>query len=149
MSTTFPQFGNDGDNRCVSTSRAALASSSASLVTRLRWRSQRGTRLERGLRLLIARPASRLFSALAITALLTAAAGAREVELRAPLTTIVRAETPVPDGDHGDLVVVADLVVPGDAPRDLGIGAFVADQHGRWYQTAPAGAVPPGRATLR
>ncbi|HYE04709.1 MAG TPA: hypothetical protein VEL07_04230 [Planctomycetota bacterium] len=103
------------------------------------------------MRLLIAVPASRLLQALAIIALLAAATAgiaAREVELRAPLTTIVRAEAPVPDGD-GDLVVVADIVVPADAPRDLGVGAFVADQHGRWYQTARPGRIAPGRATLR
>ncbi len=149
MSITFPQFGNDGDNRCVSTSRAALASSSASLVTRLRWRSQRGTRLLRELRLLMSNAASRLIAFVAIAALAVAApADAQEVELRAPLTTIVRAEAPVPEGD-GAMALVAVLVVPDDAPRDLGVGAFVADRHGRWYQAVRDGVLGPGRTTLR
>jgi hypothetical protein len=58
-------------------------------------------------------------------------AATQEVELRAPLTTLVRCAGTVPTTG---LVVRARVRVPVGAPADLGVGAFVADRHGRWFQ---------------
>lgn len=75
----------------------------------------------------------------ALLGLLAAALGAVEVVLAAPLSTIV------PGWTRGaDAVVRAVVDVPVDAPADLGVGAFVRDRHGRWFQRA-IGALAPGR----
>jgi hypothetical protein len=68
-------------------------------------------------------------------------AATQEVELKSPLTTLVRytGETPV-----GTFVVRAVVRVPANAPADLGIGAFVADRHGRWFQRARPEPLRPG-----
>ncbi|HYE07771.1 MAG TPA: DUF5060 domain-containing protein [Planctomycetota bacterium] len=66
--------------------------------------------------------------------------------LRSPLTTIVA----IPDAPaSGGLCIDADIVVPADAPDDLGVGAFIADRHGRWWQDIRRGALPPGRHRVR
>jgi hypothetical protein len=70
---------------------------------------------------------------------------ALEVELQSPLTTVVRCPAPVPGGD---LVIRAVVVVPGGAPGDLGVGAFVSDRHGRWFQQFRPGTLSPGRHPL-
>ncbi len=65
----------------------------------------------------------------------------QEVTLVAPLTTIVR----IPDAITGPLQSIhATIFVPADAPSDLGVGVFVVDQHGRWFQGLRPGALSPG-----
>jgi hypothetical protein len=58
-------------------------------------------------------------------------AATQEVRLQAPLTTVVRVAGDLPSGA---LIVRATVQVPMDAPPELGVGAFVADRHGRWFQ---------------
>jgi hypothetical protein len=63
------------------------------------------------------------------------------VELRAPLTTLVRLAGTL----HGDDVMFsARVLVPADAPADLGVGAFVCDRHGRWFQSVHGTRLGPG-----
>ena len=44
-------------------------------------------------------------------------------------------------------MVRAEVEVPADAPADLGVGVYLRDRHGRWFQRA-VGALPPGRHRL-
>lgn len=78
--------------------------------------------------------------------LLAAVAGAAEVRLQAPLTTLVRCAGSVPGGE---LEVSATVTVPAGAPADLGIGAFVGDRHGSWFQRLLPEPLAPGRWRLR
>jgi len=74
------------------------------------------------------------------------AAATIEVPLRAPLTTVIK----VPAPDRGAArVLEAVIEVPADAPRDLGVGAFLSDHHGRWFQSCRPGTLAPGRHDLR
>jgi hypothetical protein len=51
----------------------------------------------------------------------------------------------IPGVLHGqDLVISARVLVPADAPADLGVAAFVTDQHGRWYQSPQGTHLSPG-----
>src|SRR3954470_3626258 len=148
----LPHPGSVGVNRSVITSRAALASSTASTSTSRRCSSQAGISESRDVRLLMTGAVSlvvvaRKAMARALLAL-AALASAREVELRAPLTTIIAADAAPPPGD-GVLSLVVDLDVPADAPEDLGIGAFVADRHGGWFQRCRDGRLEPGRRSVR
>jgi hypothetical protein len=68
----------------------------------------------------------------------------RRIELCAPLTTIVHARHASADPER----LEATLVVPEDAPADLGVGAFVADAHGRWFRSVQTRALAPGRHRL-
>ncbi len=63
------------------------------------------------------------------------------LELRAPLTTLARLALPL---QGGSAVISARILVPADAPRDLGVGAFVCDRHGRWFQSARGIDLKPG-----
>src|SRR5258708_38547826 len=83
---------------------------------------------------------------LGMAAALAGPLAAEEVELRSPLTTVVRIAEAV---DAPDKVIETTLVVPTGAPGDLGVGAFAVDQHGRWYQRVQAQALTPGRHQLR
>jgi hypothetical protein len=68
----------------------------------------------------------------------------RPVQLNAPLTTMVPA-------DHVPALpsrLEAEVVVGADAPADLGVGAFVADGHGRWFRSPQTRRLPPGRHQL-
>lgn len=67
------------------------------------------------------------------------------VELQPPLTTIVRLAQPLSGRETG---LRATVTVPADAPTDLGVGAFVADRHGRWFQRLRPGVLPPGTHEL-
>ena len=78
--------------------------------------------------------------------LFTALAAAAEIPLQAPLTTIVRATGPLPPGGKA---VSARVTVPADAPVDLGVGAFLADAHGRWFQSMRPGLLKPGVQRVR
>ena len=71
---------------------------------------------------------------------------AESVVLRAPLTTVVPATGALP---ADPAAVVAVLVVPPDAPDDLGVGAFIADDDGQWYQRFHPTPLGPGRHELR
>ena len=76
---------------------------------------------------------------------LISAGFADEVMLQAPLTTIVSGWAPSMDSDG---VLRAVVVVPADAPADLGVGAWIGDRHGRWFQRALPGNLAPGRHVL-
>jgi len=62
-----------------------------------------------------------------------------EVPLRSPLTT-VHEQALVP----GTQRAVLDLVVPEDAPADLGVGIYAADRDGGWWQRPLAAGLKPG-----
>jgi hypothetical protein len=68
-------------------------------------------------------------------------AATQEVHLRAPLTTLVRAAGDIP---ATAFVLRAVVRVPPEAPADLGLGAFVADRHGRWFQRVQGEPLRPG-----
>ncbi len=76
-----------------------------------------------------------------LATVLTAVAAAVELPLAAPLTTLVPVTDAVPIGEKE---VSAEVVVPSDAPADLGVGAFVADAQGRWFQRLLPGHLTPG-----
>ena len=65
--------------------------------------------------------------------------------LSAPLGTLV----PGPALNGSPVVLQATVVVPADAPSDLGIGAYVTDVHGTWFQTLSTEAMTPGEHHLR
>jgi hypothetical protein len=68
-----------------------------------------------------------------------------EVELRAPLTTMVAfAAKPL----LGAARVEAEIEVPPGAPRDLGVGIFVADRQGHWFQTCRSEPLAAGRQSV-
>jgi hypothetical protein len=67
------------------------------------------------------------------------------VPLQAPLTTVVAVRQPL---DGHEQVISARVLVPDDAPADLGVGAFVADRHGRWFQRLRPGVLGRGMQTL-
>ncbi len=71
----------------------------------------------------------------------TTTPAARNVILQSPLTTLMRLDQAitVPLG-----AVRAVITVPHDAPSDLGVGVFVVDQHGRWFQGLRTGVLAPG-----
>lgn len=75
--------------------------------------------------------------------------GQRSVELRSPLTTVVAVELPGPVRTRAVQAIEAEVVVPADAPADLGVGCFVADVEGTWYQSLHPRPLPPGRHRLR
>ncbi|GDY13978.1 hypothetical protein LBMAG53_28560 [Planctomycetota bacterium] len=87
-----------------------------------------------------------------------AVAAGTQVKLASPLTTVIAATLPpvrredmrfaASDGRLGDLVVVAELEVPADAPDDLGVGAFASDQHGTWFQRLHPDRLHAGRNQL-
>jgi hypothetical protein len=101
------------------------------------------------------RPPTDRRPALAVLALLVAVLPLRglaplsgqELPLQSPLTTVARCAGAIPA--TGDLVIAATVIVPADAPADLGVGAFVADRHGRWFQRCGEGVLGPGRHRLR
>lgn len=78
--------------------------------------------------------------------LLAGLAHAVEVQLQAPLTTLVRCTGTVPTGE---IEITATVTVPAGAPADLGIGAFVGDRHGSWFQRLLPRPLAAGRWQLR
>ena len=93
-------------------------------------------------RLLVATQASLW---LLLATVMLPAASALDVSLQSPLTTVVHCPAPVP---AGDLVIRAMVVIPAGAPEDLGIGAFVSDRHGRWFQQCRPGVLGPGNHAI-
>jgi hypothetical protein len=67
------------------------------------------------------------------------------VQLRAPLITLVPIESWSPQRIG---TIEADIVIPADAPSDLGIGAFVTDHGGVWHQRVSAGKLTAGEHRL-
>lgn len=65
----------------------------------------------------------------------------RQVTLASPLNTLIPVETLVTAPDR----LEAELVVGDDAPADLGVSAWVADAHGRWFRSPRALPLKPGR----
>jgi hypothetical protein len=63
-----------------------------------------------------------------------------EATLNAPLPTVATA--PIPWQKHAKLA--ASLSIPHDAPTDLSVTAYVADQHGRWHQSDQHVTLPAG-----
>lgn len=75
------------------------------------------------------------------------ALGASEVTvpLRAPLITLI----PIDSWSPRSLgTLEADVVIPDNAPSDLGIGAFVTDHDGTWHQRISPGILKPGEHHL-
>jgi len=70
---------------------------------------------------------------------------AQEIELQSPLTTVIRGWSTTTAGRAAWRVRV---VIPADAPADLGLGAFVEDPHGRWFQHVFPGTWAPGTHEL-
>jgi autotransporter-associated beta strand protein len=66
------------------------------------------------------------------------------VKLASPLTTT----TELPPGAGGPRAVELTVVVPADAPRDLGCGASVGDRHGHWFQAYSSEPLTPGTHRL-
>ena len=69
-----------------------------------------------------------------------------EVMLTAPLSTLVPISEPLPPGGK---MLTAICVVPADAPPDLGVGAYVTNAHGRWFQHLQPGVLKPGSQRVR
>jgi len=65
----------------------------------------------------------------------------RSVVLQSPLTTVLRLDQPLITPTRA---VRAIITVPADAPTDLGVGVFVVDQHGRWFQGLRPGVLLAG-----
>jgi len=50
---------------------------------------------------------------------------------------------------HETVTIVATVTVPADAPAGLGVGAFVSDQHGHWFQECRPGTLSVGAQEVR
>lgn len=68
-----------------------------------------------------------------------------EVPLCGPLTTQVPLAGRL---SGGPVVIEARITVPPGAPADLGVGAWVADKDGRWFQRFRPGTLVPGEHRL-
>lgn len=70
---------------------------------------------------------------------------AQDITLQAPLTTPVYAEA----GFSADSSAIqAQIQLPEDMPDDLGVGAFIKDDDGQWFQLAWQGRLKPGHMHL-
>lgn len=65
----------------------------------------------------------------------------QSLQLQAPLTTFVEAQKTVTPGFNA---IQALIRVPEDAPADLGVGAFVKDDDGNWFQLPAQQDLGPG-----
>lgn len=66
---------------------------------------------------------------------------AHNLTLQSPLTTLMRLDQPVSAPVRA---LRAVITVPANAPTDLGVGVFVVDQHGRWFQGLRPGVLTAG-----
>jgi len=82
----------------------------------------------------------------ALLAGLAAPAQALDATVQAPMTTVVAY---VAKPMHQAVTIVATIDVPADAPLGLGVGAFVSDQHGHWFQECRPGALTSGAQEVR
>ncbi len=69
------------------------------------------------------------------------------VQLQAPLITRIQARSAPPAA--AAIAVTTLVMVPDDAPADLGIGAFLTDRHGRWFQAMSPAPLTPGTHEVR
>ncbi len=69
-----------------------------------------------------------------------------EITLAAPLSTLVPLKETLPTGGK---VITAICTVPADAPPDLGVGAYLTDIHGQWFQRLQPGVLKPGSQAVR
>ncbi len=89
-------------------------------------------------------PVLLLLSGMACLAVAATAGEVRMVVLQAPMNTVVRALA-LPAAPER---LLAEIVVGADAPADLGVGAYAADGHGRWYRSRATRTLLPGRHQL-
>ncbi|NRA36533.1 MAG: hypothetical protein HRU15_00190 [Planctomycetes bacterium] len=68
------------------------------------------------------------------------------ISLQAPLSTIWTSPQPLNNHSH---ILEVEVLVPANAPSDLGCGAFLADRDMYWYQQIHAQRLTPGRHHLR
>jgi len=78
--------------------------------------------------------------------LLGVSASAVDVTLQAPLTTLVPVSGIL---DAGARELTAIVSVPDNAPADLGVGAYLMDQEGRWWQRFDVHPLRPGTQRVR
>ena len=71
----------------------------------------------------------------------------QSVLLQAPLTTVIACQHIPPD--TANITLEVDLIIPDNAPADLGIGAWRTDQHGAWFQYIQRDILSPGQHRLR
>ena len=88
--------------------------------------------------------ASLLWSVAASLVAGEAATPVRQITLVSPLNTVVPIERVIAN----PLRLEADLLVPVDAPADLGASVYVADVHGRWFRSTKVRNLAPGRQHL-
>ncbi len=69
----------------------------------------------------------------------------QRLRLHAPLTSTILAEGGLAKDAR---VIQAQIFVPDDAPRDLGVGAFIKDDDGTWFQLAHPYRLGPGHHHL-
>lgn len=69
------------------------------------------------------------------------AATNEQVQLQSPLSTVW---TIAPDLPVDAVAIKAQIIVPDDAPADLGCGAFIADRDLYWYQRIHPQRLQPG-----
>ena len=63
------------------------------------------------------------------------------VALQAPLTTFIEAKSTIPNGANA---IQALIEIPANAPSDLGVGAYIKDDDGNWFQLPQQHQVGPG-----
>ena len=77
-------------------------------------------------------------------------AAASEVRLAAPLTTLVPLPGELPALTPGQgRRISATITVPDDTPADLGVGGFLRDRDGTWWQCLQPQPLKPGRNRVR
>ncbi|NRA39998.1 MAG: hypothetical protein HRU15_17780, partial [Planctomycetes bacterium] len=70
---------------------------------------------------------------------------AQELVLQCPLTSAATADHTLPAGARA---IQAQIIVPEGAPTDLGVGAFIKDDDGSWFQLAKQIHLRPGHHHL-
>ncbi len=88
--------------------------------------------------------ASLCFAVLCATQL-SAAASSHTIQLAAPLTTHVYAEGTL---NINSRAIQAQITLPDNFPSDLGVGAFIKDDDGSWFQLPFAGVLKAGHNHL-
>ncbi len=71
-----------------------------------------------------------------------------DIQLQSPLTTVYYAEGTAAFLSPYAESVSCSVLIPEDAPDDIGIGLVVADATGRWYQIPHVGRLASGRHDL-
>jgi hypothetical protein len=82
----------------------------------------------------------------ALLSVFSALATASEVTLAAPLTTLVPLPSDLPALTPGaGRRLSATITVPPDAPADIGVGGYLRDRDGTWWQCLQPEPLRPGR----